>query len=139
MWLEGLGEPEGPGSAVGCGVGSGRGVRIGRSVASGSGEAFPSCDPSVSRWGEGVVRAIGSDPWLEGRLGTGLGLRAAFGLESGTWRTAWMVDAARSVHTAGLVLPVATVALVIMIAMAAPTRAGVSRQTLLDLAAIPEL
>jgi hypothetical protein len=47
------------------------------------------------------------------------------------------VDAARSVHTAGLVLPVATVALVAMMAMAAiPTMAGASRQTLVDLAAI---
>jgi hypothetical protein len=113
---------------------------MGGSVASGSGKAPTSGEASTSRLGEGVVRAIGSDPWLEGRLGTGLGLRAAFGLESGMWRTASMVVAARSVHTAGLVLPVATVALVAMMAMAAiPTRAGASRQTLLDLAATSDL
>ncbi len=51
-----------------------------------------------------------------------------------------MVDAARCVHTAGLVLPVATVALVAMIPMAAiPTSAGASRQILPALAGIMDL
>jgi hypothetical protein len=45
-----------------------------------------------------------------------------------------IVDSAFCVHTAGLVLPVATVALVAMIPMAAiPTSAGASRQILPDL------
>lgn len=47
----------------------------------------------------------------------------------------WMLDAARAVQTAGFVLPVAAVALVAMIAMAAnPISAGASRRTLTRLA-----
>jgi len=125
---------------VGFGVGqewpesSGRGDPSGRGDSSGLSDGRGLSDGSALRVKGGVAWLV-PPGWVTGAAPRGAGalFSGGFGLLSGMWLTDWMVDTARSVHTAGLGLRVAAAALSAIAATApAPIRAGASRHDLLD-------